>query len=713
MSEPINVKQSDGIQSQTPGDAVMSNHTKEGQVDSQSVEKSQAYKSDRQGGKAVSTSARAPEGTTKRLMGYILRYRWQCVVIIVGILICAATQSLPSFVLQPLIDNCIMPFVHAEKPDWGPLIHMTIVVGLMYALGMVASFVWNYMVVGVEQGVLKTIRDEMFDHQQTLPIRYFDTHEHGDMMSRYTNDTDTLRQMISQALPQLLISGASVVAVVFAMLWLSVPFTVFTLLFVALMLLVVKVIVSRSGRYFIRQQETIGAVNAFVEEAVNGQKVIKVFNHEDATQSDFDKRNEALCRASAKANIYANITMPVMGNMGNVLYVLLAIVGGVAGINGWFNFGLSGAGALSIGAIVSFLTLSKALINPISQISSQINMIMMALAGASRIFKLIDEPSESDEGSVCLVSVELASDGRTMTETDRPTGHWAWKRAADDDGTRSLEAAKHLKGSAREVALKAHERAVTSEDGRLTLLQGDVRFTNVSFGYNPDKTVLHDITWFAKPGQKVALVGATGAGKTTITNLINRFYDVQEGQILYDGIDVKNIRKADLRRSLGIVLQDVNLFEGSVLDNIRYGKLEATDEECIAAAKRTNADGFIRMLPKGYDTVLKGDGSGLSQGQRQLISIARAAVADPPAMILDEATSSIDTRTEEVVQEGMDALMRGRTVFVIAHRLSTVRNSDVIMVLDHGNIIERGTHDELIAQHGEYYQLYTGKLELE
>ncbi|WP_237743158.1 ABC transporter ATP-binding protein [Bifidobacterium bohemicum] len=646
-------------------------------------------------------------------MGYILRYRWQCVVIIVGILICAATQSLPSFVLQPLIDNCIMPFVHAEKPDWGPLIHMTIVVGLMYALGMVASFVWNYMVVGVEQGVLKTIRDEMFDHQQTLPIRYFDTHEHGDMMSRYTNDTDTLRQMISQALPQLLISGASVVAVVFAMLWLSVPFTVFTLLFVALMLLVVKVIVSRSGRYFIRQQETIGAVNAFVEEAVNGQKVIKVFNHEDATQSDFDKRNEALCRASAKANIYANITMPVMGNMGNVLYVLLAIVGGVAGINGWFNFGLSGAGALSIGAIVSFLTLSKALINPISQISSQINMIMMALAGASRIFKLIDEPSESDEGSVCLVSVELASDGRTMTETDRPTGHWAWKRAADDDGTRSLEAAKHLKGSAREVALKAHERAVTSEDGRLTLLQGDVRFTNVSFGYNPDKTVLHDITWFAKPGQKVALVGATGAGKTTITNLINRFYDVQEGQILYDGIDVKNIRKADLRRSLGIVLQDVNLFEGSVLDNIRYGKLEATDEECIAAAKRTNADGFIRMLPKGYDTVLKGDGSGLSQGQRQLISIARAAVADPPAMILDEATSSIDTRTEEVVQEGMDALMRGRTVFVIAHRLSTVRNSDVIMVLDHGNIIERGTHDELIAQHGEYYQLYTGKLELE
>jgi ATP-binding cassette, subfamily B, multidrug efflux pump len=712
MSEPISTKQSDGIQSMHQDDTIMGNGKGEGQLDSRTPEKRPVGRSESQGGSA-SKGARAPKGTTKRLMGYIFRYRWQCIVIVVGILICAATQSLPSFVLQPLIDNCIMPFVHAEKPDWGPLIHMTIVVGLIYALGMVASFVWNYMVVGVEQGVLKTIRDEMFDHQQTLPIRYFDTHEHGDMMSRYTNDTDTLRQMISQALPQLLISGASVVAVVFAMLWLSVPFTIFTLLFVALMLLVVKVIVSRSGRYFVRQQETIGAVNAFVEEAVNGQKVIKVFNHEDATQADFDKRNEALCEASAKANIYANVTMPVMGNMGNVLYVLLAIVGGVAGINGWFNFGLGGAGTLSLGAIVSFLTLSKALINPISQISSQINMIMMALAGASRIFRLIDEPSESDEGSVRLVSVELASDGHTMTEADHLTGHWAWKRAADDDGTRSLEAAKHLKGSAREVALKAHERAVTSEDGRLTLLQGDVRFTNVSFGYNPDKTVLHDITWFAKPGQKVALVGATGAGKTTITNLINRFYDIQEGQILYDGIDVKNIRKADLRRSLGIVLQDVNLFEGSVLDNIRYGKLEATDEECIAAAKRTNADGFIRMLPEGYDTVLKGDGSGLSQGQRQLISIARAAVADPPAMILDEATSSIDTRTEEVVQEGMDALMRGRTVFVIAHRLSTVRNSDVIMVLDHGNIIERGTHDELIAQHGEYYQLYTGKLELE
>lgn len=656
---------------------------------------------------------KAPKGTAKRLMGYIFHYRWRCIVVIIGILVCAVTQSLPSFVLQPLIDNCIMPFIHAQTPDWRPLINMTIVVGAIYAVGMLCSFMWNYMVVDIEQGVLKTVRDQMFDHQQKLPIRYFDTHEHGDMMSRYTNDTDTLRQMVSQSLPQLLISGSSVVVALFAMLWLSVPFTIFTVVFVALILLVARVIVSRSGRYFVAQQETIGDVNAFVEESVNGQKVIKVFNHEDATQSRFDKKNEQLFHASTQANIYANITMPVIGNMGNVLYVLLAIVGGIAGINGWFNFGIGGTGTLTLGAIVSFLTLSKALINPINQISSQINMIMMALAGAARIFNLIDEPAESDDGTVRLVHVELGEDGRTMTETDHETGHWAWKRAADDDGTRSLEAAKKLKGSAREVALKAHEKAITSPDGRLTLLRGDVRFTNVSFGYNPDKTVLHDITWFAKPGQKMALVGATGAGKTTITNLINRFYDIQEGQILYDGIDVKNIKKDDLRRSLGIVLQDVNLFTGTVLDNIRYGKLDATDEECIAAAKRTNADGFIRMLPQGYNTVLEGDGSGLSQGQRQLISIARAAVADPPAMILDEATSSIDTRTEEVVEQGMDNLMKGRTVFVIAHRLSTVRNSDIIMVLDHGRIIERGTHDELIAQHGEYYQLYTGKLELE
>ena len=471
--------------------------------------------------------------------------------------------------------------------------------------------------------------------------------------------------------------------------------------------------VSKFGRYFVKQQQWIGDVNAFVEESVNGQKVIKVFNHEDATQKTFDEKNEELFEASAEANTWGNVTMPVVGNMGYLLYILLAIVGAAVSLAGVNDIGLTGVKPLTLGTLVSLLTLSRSFINPIGQVSQQLTMVMMALAGASRIFKLMDEPIEEDKGTVTLVNVELGEDGRTMTEVDHETGHWAWKREVGDDGTRSLKAAEKLKGSAREVAMKAKEQAITSPDGRLTLLRGDVRFTNVTFGYNPDKPVLHDITWFAKPVQKIALVGATGAGKTTVTNLINRFYDIQHGQILYDGISVAGIKKPDLRRSLGIVLQDVNLFTGTVMDNIRYGRLNATDEECIEAARLVNADSFIRMLPKGYDTVLEGDGSGLSQGQRQLISIARAAVADPPALILDEATSSIDTRTEEVVQAGMDNLMKGRTVFVIAHRLSTVRNSDVIMVLDHGNIIERGSHDELIAQKGEYYQLYTGAVELE
>ena len=471
--------------------------------------------------------------------------------------------------------------------------------------------------------------------------------------------------------------------------------------------------VSKFGRYFVKQQQWIGDVNAFVEESVNGQKVITVFNHEDATQKTFDEKNEELFEASAEANTWGNVTMPVVGNMGYLLYILLAIVGAAVSLAGVNDIGLTGVKPLTLGTLVSLLTLSRSFINPIGQVSQQLTMVMMALAGASRIFKLMDEPIEEDKGTVTLVNVELGPDGRTMTEVDHETGHWAWKREIGDDGTRSLKAAEKLRGSACEVAMKAKEQAITSPDGRYTLLRGDVRFTNVTFGYNPDKPVLHDITWFAKPGQKIALVGATGAGKTTVTNLINRFYDIQHGQILYDGISVAGIKKPDLRRSLGIVLQDVNLFTGTVMDNIRYGRLNATDEECIEAARLVNADSFIRMLPKGYDTVLEGDGSGLSQGQRQLISIARAAVADPPALILDEATSSIDTRTEEVVQAGMDNLMKGRTVFVIAHRLSTVRNSDVIMVLDHGNIIERGSHDELIAQKGEYYQLYTGAVELE
>lgn len=656
---------------------------------------------------------KAAPGTMKRLFGYIFHYRWRVALVVVCILISAAAQAGSALFLQSLVDSYIMPLIGAPNPDFGPLIEALTFMGCLYVAGIVSAWGYNWVLATIEQGTLKTIRDDMFAHQQKLAIRYFDTHEHGDIMSRYTNDTDTLRQAISQSFPQMFQSTISALAALLAMLWLSIPITVFILLFTVLLIVVVRHLVTRSGRYFMKQQQMLGDVNAFVEESVNGQKVIKVFNHEPATAAQFRKANDALFHASAQANIYGNVTMPVVGNMGYILYILLAIVGGAVAINGWYNIGFGGAGTLSLGAIVSLLALSRGFINPIGQVSMQFNMVMMALAGASRIFALMDEPVEEDNGSVELVNVELGQDGTTMHEVDHVTGHWAWKREASDDGTRSLKAAEAMKGKAKEIALDAKRCAVTSVDGRLTLLQGDVRFTNVTFGYNPEKPVLHDITWFAKPGQKVALVGATGAGKTTVTNLINRFYDIQEGQILYDGINVRNIKKADLRRSLGIVLQDVNLFTGTVMDNIRYGRLDATDEECIAAAKLTNADGFIRMLPQGYQTVLEGDGSGLSQGQRQLISIARAAVADPPCLILDEATSSIDTRTESVVQAGMDALMKGRTVFVIAHRLSTIRNSDVIMVLDHGRIIERGSHDELMLEHGEYYQLYTGAIELD
>ena len=656
---------------------------------------------------------KAAPGTTKRIFGYIFQYKWHVVAIVLCILVGAAAQAGSALFLQSLIDNYILPLVGVKNPDWSPLLRALTLMGCLYAAGTFCSWLWQWLIVTVEQGTLKKIRDDMFAHQQTLPIRYFDTNEHGDIMSRYTNDTDTLRQAISQSFPQMFSSAISALAALVSMLWLSVPVTIFVLVFAAILFVVVRAIVSRSGRYFVKQQMWIGDVNAFVEESVNGQKVIKVFNHEDATQKTFDEKNEELYKASAEANTWGNVTMPVVGNMGYILYILLSIVGGFMALSGMGNFGLAGAGKLTLGALISLLTLSRSFVNPLGQVSMQFNMVMMALAGASRIFQLMDEKPEDDGGSVTLVNVELGEDGRTMTEVDHETGHWAWKREEGDDGTRSLKAAQSLSPKAAEVARKARENAITSPDGRLTLLQGDVRFTDVTFGYNPDKPVLHDITWFAKPGQKVALVGATGAGKTTVTNLINRFYDIQEGMILYDGISVKGIRKPDLRKSLGIVLQDVNLFTGTVMDNIRYGNLDATDEECIAAAKLAGADDFITRLPDGYDTMLTGNGAQLSQGQRQLISIARAAVADPPAMILDEATSSIDTRTEAIVQAGMDKLMEGRTTFVIAHRLSTVRNSDAIICLDHGRIIERGNHDELIAKRGYYYQLYTGAFELE
>ena len=533
---------------------------------------------------------KAAPGTTKRIFGYIFQYKWHVVAIVLCILVGAAAQAGSALFLQSLIDNYILPLVGVKNPDWSPLLRALTLMGCLYAAGTFCSWLWQWLIVTVEQGTLKKIRDDMFAHQQTLPIRYFDTNEHGDIMSHYTNDTDTLRQAISQSFPQMFSSIISAVAALLSMLWLSIPFTAFVIVFTVLLYFIVRKIVSRSGRYFVKQQMWIGDVNAFVEESVNGQKVIKVFNHEDATQKTFDEKNEELFHASAEANTWGNVTMPVVGNMGYILYILLAIVGGFIALSGMGNFGLAGAGKLTLGALISLLTLSRSFVNPLGQVSMQFNMVRMALAGASRIFQLMDEKPEDDGGSVTLVNVELGEDGRTMTEVDHETGHWAWKREEGDDGTRSLKAAQSLSPKAAEVARKARENAITSPDGRLTLLQGDVRFTDVTFGYNPDKPVLHDITWFAKPGQKVALVGATGAGKTTVTNLINRFYDIQEGMILYDGISVKGIRKPDLRKSLGIVLQDVNLFTGTVMDNIRYGKLDATDEECIAAAKLTNAD---------------------------------------------------------------------------------------------------------------------------
>ncbi len=627
------------------------------------------------------SAAKDTKGTVKRLLGYLGAYKLRFIFVVICIAISAFTVAYSAVFIQDLIDDYITPLLTQSTVDFSGLKLYIIKVAVILFAGAVAAYLYNRFMVVIGQGILKKIRDEMFSHMQKLPIKYFDTHAHGDIMSHYTNDTDTLRQMISQSIPQLMNSVMTIVVVFISMLSISFWLTLIVVAFVFIILKVIGSVAGRSGKYFIKQQVSLGDVNGYVEEMINGQKVVKVFCHEEQAKEGFDLKNGELCVNATKANSYANILMPILNNIGFILYVVVAIVGGALGISGVTNVSLTGVSVLTLGAIASFLQLSRSFVNPISQVSQQLNFVVMAIAGAERIFELLDEEVEEDEGNITLVRAR--KEGDTLTECAERTGHWAWKVPPADGSTELVE------------------------------MLGHVEFHDVDFGYVPEKTVLHDITLYAEPGQKVAFVGATGAGKTTITNLINRFYDIQKGTITYDGLDIGRIKKADLRRSLGVVLQDVNLFTGTVMENIRYGKLDATDEECIAAAKLANADGFIRMLPNGYDTVLSGDGSGLSQGQRQLISIARAAVADPPVMILDEATSSIDTRTEAIVQRGMDALMKGRTVFVIAHRLSTVQNSDVIMVLEQGHIIERGSHDKLIEEKGKYYQLYTGAFELE
>ena len=619
--------------------------------------------------------------TLGRLLSYMKDYKGQLIFVVVCILLSAVASAASSLFLQSLIDDYIVPLLGTSQPMFHELLKALVVIGFIYLIGVISTLFYNQVMVTIAQGTLKKIRDEMFEKMQRLPIRTFDTRTHGDIMSLYTNDTDTLRQMIAQSMAQLISSVFTIVAVFICMLYISVWLTLVAVFIMFLILQIVKMITNKIGIYFIMQQKTLADVNGYVEEMVNGQRVIKVFCHEEKAKKELREKNKDWAMSASKANGYANSIMPMMNALGYMQYVIIAILGSFMGIYGITNLGLTGTGTLTLGMIASFLTLSRSFTNPVSQISNQFNFIVTALADASRILAFMDEEPETDDGYVTLVNAK--EENGVITETEQRTGLWAWKHP-HSDGTVTY-----------------------------TKLEGRVILDNVDFGYVPEKQVLYDISLYAEPGQKIAFVGATGAGKTTITNLINRFYDIADGKIRYDGININKIKKTDLRRSLGIVLQEVNLFTGSVMENLRYGNPDATDEDCIAAAKLANADGFIRMLPQGYNTILKGDGSGFSQGQRQLISIARAAVSDPPVMILDEATSSIDTRTEALVQDGMDKLMRGRTVFVIAHRLSTVQNSDVIMVLDHGHIIERGSHEKLIAEKGTYYQLYTGAFELE
>ena len=619
--------------------------------------------------------------TLGRLFSYMKGYKASLVFVVICILLSAIASAASALFIQILIDSYITPLLGSSEPVFTGLIKALITIGVVYLVGVISTLMYNRIMVTIAQGTLKKIRDDMFARMQRLPVRYFDTHTHGDTMSLYTNDTDTLRQMIAQSMSQLISSVFTIVAVFICMLYISIWLTLVVVAVTFLILQLVKAITGKIGFYFMMQQKTLADLDGYVEEMVNGQKVIKVFCYEEQAKAELREKNRAWAECAASANGHANGMMPMMNALGYMQYIVIAILGAYMAISGVTNLGLTGTNTLTLGMIASFLTLSRNFNNPISQISNQFNSIVTALAGASRIFAFMDEAPETDDGYVTLVNAKM--ENGAITETAEHTGMWAWKHP-HHDGTLTY-----------------------------TKLEGRVVLDHVDFGYVPEKEVLHDITLYAEPGQKVAFVGATGAGKTTITNLINRFYDIADGKIRYDGININKIKKADLRRSLGVVLQDVNLFTGTVMENLRYGNPNATDAQCIAAAKLANADGFIRMLPRGYDTVLKGDGSGLSQGQRQLISIARAAVSDPPVMILDEATSSIDTRTEALVQDGMDKLMKGRTVFVIAHRLSTVQNSDVIMVLDHGRIIERGDHNRLIAEKGTYYQLYTGAFELE